>query len=129
MIKLLLITHPGIGPTLLKEAVSVCGKQPLEAHCIEAGPDADPDQLLEQARQRHQQSAEKGLLVITDLFGSTPCNIACKLKGLPQTRVVSGLNLPMLIKLFNYPELSLDELTQKALDGGKKGIIQCLETQ
>ncbi len=68
----------------------------------------------------------QGFLILTDLFGSTPSNIASRLQQFQESdkiRIVAGLNLPMLIRVMNYPHLALDELTQKAVSGGKDGVI------
>ena len=66
-----------------------------------------------------------GVLVLTDLYGSTPSNIACKLRRHGHVRVVSGVNLPMLIRVLNYPDLDLDSLKEKALSGGRDGVLSC----
>ncbi|MBW3546289.1 MAG: hypothetical protein KY428_11955, partial [Bacteroidetes bacterium] len=60
-----------------------------------------------------------GVLVLTDAFGSTPSNIAMRLSRQSGVTVVSGLNLPMLLRVMNYPQLSLEELQiNNALPGG-----------
>jgi PTS system ascorbate-specific IIA component len=66
-----------------------------------------------------------GILILTDMFGSTPSNIACAVSDREDIRIVSGLNLPMLIRVLNYPTLSLDELENKAVSGGQEGIVRC----
>ena len=63
--------------------------------------------------------------VLTDMYGSTPSNIACRLTG-THTKVVAGINLPMLIRVLNYPRLTLTELAEKALSGGRDGIMYCV---
>jgi PTS system ascorbate-specific IIA component len=65
----------------------------------------------------------QGVLILTDLFGSTPCNIACKLMHDYRVRVVCGANLPMLIKIMNYPSADLETLANKAIAGGVQGIF------
>ncbi len=62
------------------------------------------------------------MVILTDLYGATPSNIAASLSGQHATRAVSGVNLSMLIRVLNYPELSLDELAEKARSGGIDGI-------
>ena len=66
----------------------------------------------------------QGVLVLTDMYGSTPSNIACKLSN-GQVRVVAGINLPMLVRVMNYPALNLPQLADKALTGGHEGVISC----
>ena len=58
------------------------------------------------------------------MFGSTPSNIASEFSNVKNVEVVSGINLSMLLNIFNYPTLSLAALTKKALDGGKQGIVK-----
>ena len=65
----------------------------------------------------------KGVLVLTDMFGSTPSNIAKEFCNNEAVNVVSGINLSMLLNIFNYPKLSLKVLTKKAIDGGKDGVM------
>jgi PTS system ascorbate-specific IIA component len=66
-----------------------------------------------------------GILILTDMFGSTPSNIACMVSHRDDVRIVAGLNLPMLIRVLNYPNLNLEELEQKALSGGQEGVVRC----
>lgn len=67
----------------------------------------------------------QGILILTDMFGSTPSNIACAVSDRNDIRIVSGLNLPMLIRVLNYPSLSLEELELKAISGGQEGVVRC----
>jgi PTS system mannose-specific IIA component len=123
---LLLITHDNIGALLLRTAIKLLGICPLSTSALSVGPDCDPEGVLEEADQRAQQlDAGDGVLVLTDLYGATPSNIACRLHRLHTVRVVSGLNLPMLIRVLNYPHLDLNELQHKAVSGGREGIIIC----
>ncbi len=65
-----------------------------------------------------------GVLVLTDVFGATPCNVA---RGLPEdvgVRLLAGVNLPMLLRAVNYLDQPLDELSEKALAGGMQGVMQ-----
>ncbi|VAW87539.1 PTS system, mannose/fructose/sorbose family, IIA component, partial [hydrothermal vent metagenome] len=64
-----------------------------------------------------------GILVLTDMYGSTPSNIANLLLDDERIKTIAGLNLPMLIRLFNYPRLSRDKLLEKAVDGGREGVL------
>ena len=66
-----------------------------------------------------------GVLVLTDMYGSTPSNIAAGLQKEGKVSVVAGINLPMLIRVLNYPFLDLAALAEKALSGGRDGILPC----
>ena len=120
---LLIISHDGIGPAVLGTATYMLGRCPLKAKLLAASRDCNPDELCADALEQLQLLDEgDGILIITDLYGSTPSNIAQKLAAHKNVRAVSGLNLSMLIRIFNYPQLDLEQLTEKAISGGKEGI-------
>jgi len=122
----LLITHGEVGSALLHTAVEVLGVCPLSTCVLNASPGCDPEKIYSEARAALQDlDGGDGVLVLTDLYGSTPSNIACRLRGQSNVRVVSGLNLPMLIRVLNYPNLELDELAYKAVTGGRDGVLTC----
>jgi PTS system ascorbate-specific IIA component len=119
----LIISHDGIGPALLGTATLMLNDCPLQTKLLTVSRNCDPDQLTEDAvEQIEALDTGEGVLVLTDLYGSTPCNIARKLTSQRHVHVVSGLNLSMLIRVFNYPQLTLEELSEKAVSGGKDGI-------
>lgn len=124
-VAVLIITHHEIGHALVNALMTTYGDSlPLPLETFEVKSDADPDQLLPRLYDIiHQLDKGQGVLILTDLFGSTPSNIAYELQKGTNIRVVTGLNLPMLIRVMNYPSLSLSELEEKALKGGQAGII------
>jgi PTS system ascorbate-specific IIA component len=65
---------------------------------------------------------ENGVLVLTDMYGATPANIACRLASLPNVRVLAGVNLPMLVRSVCYRTCPIDQLVEKALMGAAKGV-------
>jgi len=122
-IGILLITHPGIGDMLLKNASELLGNCPLRIRCLNIPLDNDPEQLMQLALNTARTLDDgSGVLILTDAFGATPSNIACELTREIQANVVSGLNLPMLIRVFNYSSDDLAALTHKAAEGGMRGI-------
>lgn len=123
---LLLITHVGIAQSLLATADKMLGDYSTHTRTLEVPLDAPTETLTQQARQHIAELDQgQGVLILTDLYGSTPGNIACSLLTINNTRLVAGINLPMLVRTLNYSELTLDELVSKAESGGKDGIIQC----
>jgi PTS system ascorbate-specific IIA component len=124
---LCLISHNHIGEALLDTAVSMLGSRPLPATVIAVTPASDPGQILEQARAAVLALDQgDGVIVLTDMFGSTPSNIATALKrDIEHVTVIAGVNLPMLVRLMNYPRLSMAQLKDKALSGGREGIFSC----
>jgi len=124
-VKILLITHEDIGAALLKATTKTYGKLPIPTKVIAVNYRTDPDTLLPRLKMTATRlQPEEGILILTDMFGSTPCNLALALQQY-NIHVISGLNLPMLIKTMNYPSLTLDELAEKAICGGKDGVVDC----
>jgi len=82
-----------------------------------------PDETLAQARVLAQQLGSEHVLVLTDLFGATPCNVALRLVDGVPSRLLAGVNLPMLLRAVTYRHESLDMLVSRALAGGTQGII------
>jgi len=124
----LIITHGNIGESLLDTAIKTLGFCPLQTETLSAPQNADVDEIDALAEIMCMRLDEgKGVLVLTDMYGSTPSNIANRLMSHPEVSVISGINLPMLIRVMNYPKLSLPELINKALTGGHDGILLCGE--
>lgn len=125
---ILLITHPGIGSALLNGARRIVLDCPLRTKCLEVPLDARIDKLATQAAEMTQRLDEgDGVLVLTDIFGATPNNIARGLEQHAHVVVLAGLSLPMLVRLFNYPEDDLLGLCKTASLGAKRGIGPCEE--
>ena len=128
-VAILTITHGNVGHELLTTAKSMLGNQlPLECKSLSVSESCNPDDLVTKAIETCKRINQgNGVLVLTDIFGSTPSNICNKLKQSTNidVHVIAGLSLPMLTRVMNYPNLSLDELVQKALSGAHDGIIDC----
>ena len=121
---LLIISHDGIGPALLGTATFMLNECPLQTKLLAASRDCDPDELTTNAIEHIEQlDAGDGVLILADLYGSTPSNIAQHLIRRGNVRIITGLNLSMLIRVLNYPQLDLDQLAQKAISGGRDGIV------
>ena len=120
---ILLVTHPGIGAAVLHTVTRILGQLPLPTQCLEVPPGAQPDVLLAQAEDSagHLDTGD-GVLVLTDIYGATPSNVACRLASRQGIAVVSGLSLPMLIRVYNYADRDLQALRDSAAEGGVRGI-------
>ena len=126
---ILLVSHNQIGTELINTARQMLSCSPLPTKVISIALNDNPDQIRRQLNEELIGLDQgNGILIMTDMFGSTPSNIACTVSERDDIRVVSGLNLPMLIRVLNYPNLSLSELEQKALTGGQEGIARCHKT-
>jgi PTS system ascorbate-specific IIA component len=120
---LILLTHEEVGTSLLNTARAIIGTDIKDVTCIEVPMDTDPDSIIEQAQQRIDKHSDT--LVITDLYGSTPGNIAMQLAQQDNCFTVCGLNLPMLLRAINYQASPIAELIDKVIEGGKLGISSC----
>ena len=122
---ILLITHEGIGSTLLAVALRLMRNLPLACEAFDVPFDGDPDSLLPQASGAMRRvDSGSGVLVLTDLYGATPSNIAARLARLgTPVRRVSALSLPMLLRVMNYADLDLDDLPAVAAAGARNGAI------
>ncbi|MUV15627.1 PTS sugar transporter subunit IIA [Noviluteimonas gilva] len=121
----LLITHEGIGSAMLSVATRLLRQLPLKTEAFEVPFDADPDALLPLASAALRRvDGGQGVLVLTDLYGATPSNLAAKLAriGTPVKRV-SALSLPMLLRVMNYAEMDLEEIPNVAGAGARNGVI------
>jgi len=121
---ILLVTHENYGDVSLQTVKTILGVCPLETKSLSVPFDANPDAIFEEAKHTVKMLDHgEGVLILTDLYGSTPSNIAHRLIEEGRTVVVSGLNLSMLMRVLNYPNLSLEELVDKATRGGSEGVV------
>ncbi|MDQ1363871.1 MAG: mannose system component [Pseudomonadota bacterium] len=126
----LIITHPGIATALLNTARNMLGQCCLQTAILEVPLDAPLDDIRQKALAAISRLDQgDGVLLLCDIFGSTPCNVARALDGRPDIRLVSGINLPMLVRVLNYGDLNLNELATKAISGGRDGIVLCGENR
>ena len=119
---ILLVTHSDIGKQLLLTAISVFGKNPFQVELLSVDNYDQPNDVKELA-EKYVKFLDNGagVLVLTDIIGTTPSNIASSINH-DKIKVVAGLNLSMILNVFNYPEKSLDQLSIKALEGGIQGV-------
>ena len=122
---ILLLTHSGVGPSLLGTARGIVGPLPLKTAAVEAGFGEGPEQVLIRASAAMRElETGAGVLVLTDVYGATPSNVAAKLANLGgRVRRVAGVNLPMLLRVMNYAALELGELPAVAAAGSRNGVI------
>jgi PTS system ascorbate-specific IIA component len=121
---LLIVSHGKLGDYLLETAARMLGVCPLETATLPMSFDCDTDGMLKRAAEvLARLDSGQGVLILTDMYGSTPSNIVSRLQEGHTVRIVSGVNLPMLIRVLNYPRLNLDELAAKAQSGGRDGVV------
>ena len=123
---LLIISHDNVGKAMVETASTILGMCPMVLEILSVSPGCMPDDVIEKACSAVRRLDKgSGVLVLTDMYGATPSNVANRLCEVNPVKVVAGMNLPMLVRVLNYPGLSLDELAYKALSGGQDGIFVC----
>ena len=122
---ILLLTHSGLGTALIAAAHGVVGSLPLRVQAVEFANGDDVDGYAHRAaKQMRELDTGAGVLLLTDLYGSTPSNVAARLTTQGTTvRRVAGINLPMLLRVLNYADQSLPELALTAASGARNGVI------
>jgi PTS system ascorbate-specific IIA component len=125
MIGILIIAHGTLAESLLHCASHIMGSRPRQLAQIGITPQDDPQVVLPQAlKAARSVDSGEGVLILTDIYGGTPSNIASRLLIPGRIEGVSGVNLPMLIRALTYRNDSLATLTEKALSGGAEGVIR-----
>ncbi len=124
MIGVLLVTHGAIGETLLSSAEQILGRKMAQAAAFGVSRSDDPETVLARLRKLAAQLDDgAGLLVLTDMFGATPCNVAARLLADGRVEGVSGVSLPMLVRVLSSRNGSLPAAVQRALSGGAEGVV------
>lgn len=125
-VALVTITHNGIGTAIVEAAESILGSQAMTVHhcSFNAGDDVArfEHRVMDTVRKADEGD---GVLVLTDLIGATPCNIAQRLAPTHHVRVLSGISLPMVLRVFTYARCDLAQLIERAGDGARVGVIEC----
>ena len=124
MIGILIVSHGTFGEALIHSASHVLGKRPEQMRHIGVGLHDDPDAILPRLRESLRQlDTGEGVLVLTDMLGATPSNIATRLLEPGRVEGLAGASLPMLIRALTYREEPLAELVEKAMSGGHEGVV------
>jgi PTS system ascorbate-specific IIA component len=125
MIGILLVSHGAFGESLIHCASHVLGKRPLYVRQLGVTVHDDPDEILPTAEDLIRFLDQgQGVLVMTDIFGATPSNIATRLLRPGRVEGIAGVNLPMLIRALTYRDEPLETVVAKALSGGSEGVMR-----
>ena len=124
MIALLIVAHGNLGDRLIQCATFVLGNRPEALENLDLSACEDPADMLARARAKVAELDQgEGVLVLTDVYGATPCNTVCKVIASNSVEAISGVNLPMLLKALTYRDQGMARLVEKAVSGGQAGII------
>ena len=124
MIALLIVAHGNLGDSLIQCATYVLGKRPEALENLDLSACKDPAEMLARAQSKLDEvDRGDGVLILTDVYGATPCNTVCKLLNTCQVEAIAGVNLPMLLKSLTYRDQGMAVLLEKAVSGGQAGIF------
>jgi PTS system mannose-specific IIA component len=124
MIGVLVVTHGSIGEALLQSATQILGSAPRQVATLSVWRQDDPDDLVLRARELLEGlDAGDGVLVLTDIFGATPGNVVSRLLADDHVEGVSGVSLPMLLRVLTSRNGSLSAAVQRAISGGSEGVV------
>jgi PTS system ascorbate-specific IIA component len=125
MVGILIVSHGAFGEALIHSASHVLGKRPLQVQQLGVTVHDDPDAILPQAQELVRQlDSGEGVLVLTDILGATPSNIATRLLKPGRVEGLAGASLPMLIRALTYREEPLAAVAEKAVSGACDGVIR-----
>lgn len=120
MVGILLVTHNSLGDSLLDCVKHVLGEVPRNIKSLSVSADDDPQQKSVEGQALIKQlDTGSGVLILADVFGATPSNIARQLCRAERVMGVAGVNLPMLLRVACYPSTTLPELAKVAVEGGR----------
>jgi PTS system ascorbate-specific IIA component len=122
--RILIIAHAPLAQALRDCAMHVYPECAADVIALDVLPNAQPEDTLDQAIKAAGTALNEGLLVLTDIFGATPANVAQKLVLGSNAKLIAGVNLPMLFRSVCYRHETLDALVGRALTGGTQGVMQ-----
>jgi len=124
MIGVLIVAHAALAESLAGAVSHVLGTRPPQFAAFPVAPDDDPALLLPKARAAVASvDTGEGVVILSDLYGATPCNLAMKLAQPGRVELIAGVSLPMLVRTFTYRTRGLETLVKKAVSGGCEGVI------
>ncbi|MDC7702214.1 PTS sugar transporter subunit IIA [Vogesella indigofera] len=123
MVGVLIISHGELGLCLADCARHVLGRVPDNLAILGVEKQDNPDARLLDAQALIDKIDDgSGVLVLSDMLGGTPCNIASRLRKRGVVEVVAGVNLPMLVRALSYSAQPLEVVVSKAITGGLEGV-------
>lgn len=124
MIGILLITHGSLGESLIQCACHVMNRRPPQLLQLGVSGQDDPLDALPLARRLlNLVDTGDGVLILSDILGATPANIAAKLLEPGRIEGVAGANPPMLLRAITYRERNMETLVKKAVAGACEGVV------
>jgi PTS system ascorbate-specific IIA component len=128
LIGLFLITHTSYGESLIQCACHVLNRRPPQIIQLGISAQDDPLDVLPLAQNLLKMvDSGEGVLIMTDIYGATPANIAMKLLEPGRVEGIAGVNLPMLLRALTYRDKDMETLLTRATTGGRDGVLNMLK--
>ena len=128
MIGVLIISHGALGESLVLAATHVLGGRPPRVGLVGVTVQDDPEALFARAADLVRELDDSsGVLVLADIYGATPGNIALRLLEPGRVEGIAGVSLPMLVRALTYRARPLSAVVEKALSGGREGVVHMTE--
>jgi mannose PTS system EIIA component len=135
MNSILIIAHTPLAHALREIALHVFPDASAHIAALDVKSDATQEdtlklaeKMLRQLSETGQKNAKNGVLLLCDVLGATPCNVATQLAADPATKLVAGINVPMLLRAMTYRHEPLEQLATRAVSGGIQGVIAVTTT-
>ena len=124
MIGILIIAHDSLGDGLARAVTHVLGSRPPQFEVLSVAATDDPLMLLPTARDLVARlDTGAGVLVFSDIYGASPCNLVSKLLEPGRVEGIAGVNLPMLVRAITYRARGMETMVKKAISGGCEGVL------
>ncbi len=124
MTGILVVTHADLGNALIETAQHILGESPENIHFVSINITESPESLRKKIKQGISKvQTDNGVLILTDMFGGTPSNLSYSFLKEGKVEVISGVNLPILLKAINSREkMDMEKLTSSIIEHGKRSI-------
>jgi len=124
MTRLLIIAHAPLASALAEVAAHAFPECSAQMRALDVPPDMMPEEVQVRAAALLPSAESQDTLILTDVFGATPCNVAQHLADGVHVRVVAGVNVPMLWRTLCYVNEPIDALVDRAMAGATQGVMQ-----
>jgi mannose PTS system EIIA component len=127
MVGIIIVTHVSLGEALVSCAQHIMARELPNLLQLSVSKADEPDEVVRRAREMISQLDDgSGVLLLTDIYGGTPSNVAQRLVVAGKVEAIAGVNLPMLVRTLSYSHQALEVVVSKAITGGLEGVLYML---